>query len=148
MSVFVFPSVWELAKGLLLSKNEANLKESYAIPTESLSDYKENMVAALIKRMYQFCQDKKIKLIILDIPSPLSLKQGLFKSSVPSSLTDIFRQNSDFLIVSEQVLGAYRGLVDTHLPHGHRHISEFSHLLFGVSIGRYIIQVVGNEEID
>jgi hypothetical protein len=58
---------------------------------------------------------------------------------VPEALRPAFRANSDLLIASEEVLADFRGVVPIHRPHGHAHITEFTHALLGVAIARAIL---------
>ena len=60
-------------------------------------------------------------------------------SSVPEALRPAFRANSDLFIASEEVLADFRGIVPIHRPHGHAHITEFTHALLGVAIARAIL---------
>jgi hypothetical protein len=42
-------------------------------------------------------------------------------------------------ISSESVLDRFAGTAEMHLPHGHHHISELTHTVFGIEIGRRIL---------
>jgi hypothetical protein len=50
-------------------------------------------------------------------------------------------RNSDAFIDSTELFAKYAGAAELHLPHGHRHISEFSHALIGIEIGQQVLRV-------
>ena len=133
-------TVWEAAKQLLLSRSEAALQTEFAIPTEQISTYKEALMVRLLERMNDFCRKRGIRLIIVDIPRRAKSGGGVFRSSVPPAMVPAFRANSDAFISSDEVLGDYRNVAEFHLPHGHRHISEFTHLMLGLAVTRAILE--------
>jgi len=99
----------------------------------------------LIERMYAFCHQRGIKLIILDMPDILAyeLSEGdqysrNFQTSVPQSLRQTMTDHSDYFLNSEDILGKYRGVAELHLPHGQRHLSEFGHLIYGMHTAEVI----------
>ena len=51
------------------------------------------------------------------------------------------RASSELFIPAESVLAPYRGLTEFHVPHGHRHISEFSHLMLGKAAAEKIAEL-------
>ena len=134
---FALNTVWERAKAILLSEAEVAATTEYAVATESISDIKKELMAALLRRMYEFCDKRGIKLIVLDIPSTSIYKQ--FHSSIPEDIKAIVRHASHRFIDSEEVLGKYRNVVEIHVPHGHRHISEFTHATLGVAAASEIM---------
>jgi GDSL-like Lipase/Acylhydrolase family len=138
----VLNSAWEGSKQILLSRQRANLTTEFAIPTEEVSNYEYDLAAALVERMYAFCRAHGIKLIILDIPKPT--RKG-FASSVPSALESVFRASSDAYLGSEQVLGPYADVAEILVPHGQRHMSEFSHLMFGISVASYVLDQIHDQ---
>ena len=94
-------------------------------------------MARLLERMFHVCRERDITLIILDLPTTRGVG---FASSIPTTMMEEVRAHSDAVLLSEDVLGEYRGLVEIHMPHGHRHISEFTHLMMGVRAGREILK--------
>ena len=135
-------TVWQMGKQLLLSRKEAELQTAYAIPAESVSQYKIDLATKLVERIYAFCRDRGIGLLIVDIPTRATPKSGFFRSSIPPDLIEKFRSNSDVLILSDQVLEPFRGVTDTHMRNGHRHINQFSHLMFGMAVGEAILSIL------
>jgi len=132
----LFNTVWDYSKNLSKAKVTEKVTE-YAIPMqETVSDYQVRLAAALIKRMHQFCKAHNIKLVIADIPV-LTAQNGI-RSSFPVSMINSVRAHSDAFIFSESLLAEHNGAVELHVPHGHRHISELTHAILGVSIGREV----------
>ena len=129
-------TVWETKKRLLYSRVVADLQTEYTIPVDKITDYQIQLAGRLIQRMYALCRSRQIGLIIVDIPQ---IHGENFKSSVPPSLQREMAANSDVFLSSESVLGAYRGIADFFVPHGQRHISEFSHLTLGIAVSRAIL---------
>jgi lysophospholipase L1-like esterase len=133
-------TAWERAKRLLLSREEAELQAEYAIGSGDLGSYKLELASRILERMYAFCRENGIYLVVLDIPRVAG--QSDIRSSVPPTLLDLFRNNSDVLVHAEETLVEYRGQAEFHRPHGHRHISEFTHDVLGREAGRYIVQML------
>lgn len=132
-----FNTIWDIAKNHLLRNAEQGLVAEYAIPTKSVSNYEHELMSALIKRMFEFCKRNEIKLVIIDIPT--MTRQTNFSSSVPADMIAIFRTNSHIFVSSEEILGPYHNLIELHVPHGHNHISEFSHAILGATVGSAIL---------
>lgn len=86
--------------------------------------------------MYKFCKNNGIRLIILDIPQ---IYEDIFKSSIPFQLDDIIKNNSDIFIPCDEVLNDINDVAKIFVPHGHRHISEFTHLLLGIAVAKEIL---------
>ncbi len=136
---FVFNSVWDLSKQWLIrtqmekesiGKNPTKVPEKeYAIGMQEASKEEVELALALLERMHQFCLSKSIPFLIVDIP------QLPFRSSIPLNQENRFREVSDTLLSSRSMLGSYRKLKQTHVPHGHNHISAEAHALIGVQIG-------------
>lgn len=139
----LFNTTWEYFKAKLAKRAQTEVFE-YAIPTvDKFSDSQELLASQLIKRMYSFCQSNNIKLIIVDIPRK---KEGNnFESSIPPSLLNIVKNCSNACILSESILGVYTGVAEIHKPHGHNHISEFTHTILGVNIGKIINKFLNNQ---
>ncbi|MBK8011819.1 MAG: hypothetical protein IPK13_10750 [Deltaproteobacteria bacterium] len=134
-------TAWSTAKSMLLSESEQAIATEYAIPTEEVGDYKRNLAAALFERLHAVCREHQILLIVLDIPSmDYGDRDKAFISSIPPDFADVLIKNTDALLMSNDVLGRYRGLTDLHLPYGHNHISEFSHLMFGLRVTDEIVR--------
>jgi lysophospholipase L1-like esterase len=132
-------TVWDRAKAALLSDARAKLQTEFAVPTETTSGYAELLATKLIDRIHELCRARGIIFVLLDVPTVDP--QDVFRSSIPANLVEQFRAASDVFVSSEDLLAPYRGIAETHLPHGHRHISEFSHLMIGKKAGEEILRV-------
>ena len=113
---------------------KAELTTEYAIPVDRVDQYQTDLMARLIERMYGFCRQNNIRLVILDIPGVS--RGNEIQSSVPPALYEKMRTNSDLFIYSKNALHEYRNVAEFHVPHGHHHISEFTHLIYGVEVAR------------
>ena len=137
----LFNTTWVYFKNKL-AENAAEQVAEYAIPTNNkLSNYQQQLTDKLLERMYRFCKENNIKLIVIDIPKIESEK--IVASSLTLPTLNIVMQNSDAYLTTEMVLGDYNGVAEIHRPHGHRHISEFTHTLYGVAVAKEI-QVMRN----
>lgn len=136
---FAMNSAWDTAKAMLLKKAQQQIATEYAIPTENVTDVKKELMIALLQRMHRVCKENGAKLIILDIPAVQETRQ--FRTSIPDDIVQDVRGASDAVLMSDEVLGPYRHLVEVHLPHGHNHISEFSHAMFGAAAGAEIMKL-------
>lgn len=132
-------TVWQIAKELLLEKQEAKLRTEFAVPVGDVSDYKGRLAVRLVERLHAFCRSRGIRLIVMDVPRVAADESQGFVSSIPVDLEPRFRAASDAFLSSEEVLGAYRGLVEFHVPNGDQHISEFSHLMLGVAAAAVVL---------
>jgi lysophospholipase L1-like esterase len=128
----LFNGVWDFFKGRLRDTALSEATE-YAIPmAEKASDYQTELASALLTRMYQFCRDRGIPLVILDIPRISGA------ASIQHPLKERAADFSDAFIDGSAVLADYAGVAELHAPHGARHISEFAHIMLGVAAARQI----------
>lgn len=128
-------TVWDASKLTLLSRAQARLRTEFAVATEGVSDYQQALMTCLFEQTFRECRERGIALIILDIPS---LADSGFVSSVPAGMVGALRASSDALVLSEDLLREYSTLAEFHVLHGQRHISEFTHLMLGLRVGREI----------
>lgn len=136
----LFNSVWEAFKSRLVQQSEENIAE-FAVPQKNeYSNYEIDLAGALLKRLYAVCAENDIKLIIVDLP--LQVVGNRVLSSFPDELRAIAIRNSDAFIGSEALFADYAGAAELHLPHGHMHISEFSHTLIGIESGRQTLRML------
>ena len=128
--------MWELFKSALAKRSVENVVE-FAVPTRaSVSDYQIRLAAALLVRAAAFCTMHGIRLVVLDIPQ--LLPDGGAASSLPAALADLVAGSGASWVRADDVLDDWRDVIEVHVPHGHRHISEFTHLLLGVTVGRMV----------
>jgi hypothetical protein len=139
----VFNSIWEYSKGKLLANEQSRSATELAIKQEDITpavfEYECALTVKLVEKIYQVCKAKGIKLIILDLPILNKDDPASFKSSIPAALMQDFRQHSDMLIGSADVLADYRGIAEVFVPHGQRHISETTHMLYGIAVAKTIM---------
>lgn len=127
-------------------KAEAARKSGYALSAgvTASSSYPIDLAAALVERMQQFCSERKIRFIVVDIPYLTS--GNSFKSSVPPALLERFVAARIELVGSQQLLQKFEGGAELHVPHGHNHIAEFTHTLMGVEIGQRLLASANTAE--
>lgn len=134
----VFNSVWVYFKFKLADQAAAPAGRQvaeYAIPTQvNPSEREIALTASLLERMKQFCDQRGIRLIVVDLPFPESRYR--FNSSLPPALRDRLKQAHIEFIDSNLLFQPYHGAVEIHVPHGYKHVSEFSHGLVGVEVGQ------------
>jgi hypothetical protein len=130
---FAFNAVWKSSKKLLAKISEEKIVTEYAIPMEEVSQYNVQLGMAIINRMFTFCKNHNIKLIIVDIPTTR-------ESSVPEGYENIVRNNCDKLFYYNEMVEEYGQLEKTHVPHGAQHISAQTHSLLGEKIAAYIME--------
>ena len=139
----LFNTTWELFKARLADSANQQVTE-FAVPQkEAHSDYEVALAAALLARINEICIRNQIKFVLVDIP--LQVVDGSVQSSLPGSLRALAVNQSDVFVDSEVLFGEYAGVAELHLPHGHHHISEFSHALIAVEVGRRILDFVRAE---
>jgi hypothetical protein len=102
------------------------------------SRYEVALAIALIERMHAFCQARGMRLIVVDVPRPLT-PRGIIDSSLPPTMLLELRALGVEVLDSRQVLREADGAVELHLPNGQRHISELTHFLMGAALGRSIL---------
>lgn len=102
-----------------------------------------DLATALILRMNEVCKANGIRLIVADLPQRPEAHR--FRSSLPAPMAQNLRAAGVELVSSEALLAPFDGAAEFHVPHGHQHISEFTHQLIGVEIAR---RVAGERSIE
>jgi hypothetical protein len=102
------------------------------------TDGQIELAARLIERMQSFCTAHGILLLVADIPA--TRPNARYRSSLPASLTARLDAAGVERLDSTAMLRDFDGTVELHVPHGARHISEFTHAMIGVELGRRIAQ--------
>jgi hypothetical protein len=106
----------------------------YAVATKSAhSPYELALAAALVERMREFCETKGIRLIVVDIPRPKDA-YGVVASLPPGLLKQVELVNASELVAD------FDGAARLHVANGHRHISELTHAMLGVELGKRILK--------
>ena len=129
----LFNGVWVHFKEKLTHAATAE----YAVATTSgLSAQESDLAAALIERMQRFCTERGIRLIVVDIPQEAGAKH--IAPSMPEALAGRLARAGVEVIAPNELFADYDGTLEMHVAHGNHHISEFTHALIGVEIGRRI----------
>lgn len=132
----LFNATWEHFKEKLAGTRSENIVE-YTVATQTtFSDFQITLASQILKRMYEFCTENNIKLVIIDIPAT-NYNDEIF-SSFPSSLLPAALAYSDAYVDGASLLEEYFNVGELHLPHGQRHISEFTHAVIGVDAAKKI----------
>ncbi len=141
---FAMNTIWDDVKRARLRSSEYWSESELTVPT-SIDKYKIDLEVALLQRLYAFCRAHHVMLIIADIPQEIAGKKSEldFVPSVPAALQSQFRENSDALILSDDVFAPYRGLTRLY---GFTHMNEFSHLMLGIAVGDKICTLLGRGE--
>ncbi len=127
---FVFNGVWAHFKSALSARTGAQFE--YAVATKSRhSDAEVALAVALLERMRAFCERHAMRLIVVDIPRPA--RRGAAAPSLPAGLVPGIE-----LVASAELVGELDGAAELHVAHGHNHISELTHALIGIELGRRI----------
>jgi len=136
----LFNTTWIYFK-IKLTRTQSAKSMEYAIAMQTtFSDHQISLTSEILKRMYESCSSNGIKLVIIDIPS--QDRDGEIISSLPSSLLPLALRYSDAYVNSVSLLAEYSKVGELHSPHGHGHISEFSHTVIGVAAAKNIQSLV------
>ncbi len=130
----LFNGVWEYFKARLAKQATAE----YAVPkSDGPAPQEVALAAALIERMQRFCDAHGARFIVIDIP--LRTGPEAIASSLPPALKERLAQDGIELVSSEALLGRFAGGPQMHVPHGHQHISEFTHSMIGVEVAQRVL---------
>lgn len=118
--------------------NLAGGELEFAVPTTGVrSAHEIALAAALLERMHNICKDKGIRFIIVDIPDRRG--PSLHASSLPPQLAERLTKSGIELLSNQILFRDLNGAVDLFVPHGHGHVSELTHALIGVGVGRRLL---------
>jgi hypothetical protein len=125
-------------KKWLAEKNQSSMKTDKVQSSGSTitkEDYRERLAIALVERIYTIAKEHDAYFILLDIPTMKTLAP-----SFPQREDFELMKVADVYVNSAEFLREYHKLIDLYQPHGHRHWSEFSHLIAGVQLGKIIMK--------
>lgn len=135
---FVFNAVWDLSKQWLIRSqsekqneikdNTQSVQKEYAIGMKDASLQEVRLALLLLQKIKAICRSHNIPFVIVDIP------QLPFQSSIPIAYDAEFKSACDSLLSSRLLIEKYKLLKQTHVPHGHNHISTESHAMLGVQL--------------
>jgi hypothetical protein len=137
---YAFNTVWDWFKAASFRRARATSSTEYVTPVGPPTEGELSLTKALLSRMSRFCRAHGILFIVIDVPVYQDGGVGAFTTSIPRSLLESFRQATDVLLLSDDILAPYRGVAEIHAAHGAHHISEFTHLMFGVRAAEVIRQ--------
>jgi hypothetical protein len=139
----LFNGVWTYFKDRLAARAAAQAGGrpaastlDYAIPTQESDSYSKALAAALIVRMQRFCREHGIRLILVDLPlqpAPYSSASSL----APEIVKALDAAGVEYVTAGE-LFGSMDGSAEFHVPRGQQHVSELTHTLIGVELGRRI----------
>jgi GDSL-like Lipase/Acylhydrolase family len=134
----LFNNVWEYFKAMLAAHAKGEATE-YAVTTRTAnSDYEIGLALALIERMSRFCAERGIRLVVADIPQMRGAYR--FTDSLPKPAQEALGKMGIEYVSSQSLLSEYDGVAEMHVPHGHNHVSEITHLMIGVELGRRVLK--------
>jgi hypothetical protein len=118
----------------MLSKRGSTFE--FAVATKKRhSEAEVALAVALIERMREFCERRGIRLIVVDIPR--MVRPGVAAPSLPAE-----RVPGIELVASAELMREFEGAAELHVAHGHSHISELTHALIGIELGRRIFPLI------
>lgn len=143
---FAFNQIWMQAK-LRLSVSAAHAAGGeaagapagfeYALATTAEHSAQEvELAMALIERMQRYCRSHGARLVVVDIPRVAGPYRAA--ESIPAAAAKRLAEEGIELLGSRALLSEADGAAEMHLPAGHRHISEFTHTMIGLELGRRI----------
>lgn len=133
----LFNNVWEYFKARLPSAAPEAAAERAVATSDPTSEYQIKLAAALIERMHRFCVERGVRFIVVDIPRPSARYR--YNRSTPPELLERLSAAGIEVITSQSLVEDFAGVAELHLPHGHRHISELTHLRIGAEVGRRLL---------
>jgi len=96
------------------------------------------LAAALVARMQRYCEERGIRFILVDIPARTAPQR--FAASLPDEMRRALGAARVEMLDSREMLAEFDGAADLHVAGGHHHISELTHALIGVELGRRILK--------
>ena len=138
-----FNTVWEWFKRASIGRARSELANEYVAAFEATRPAEISLMSALLSRMSRFCRARGILFVVLDLPVPADSSTGGFTTSLPPTFVGDVRRVADVLLLSQEILDSSRGEVDIHVPHGHHHMSEYSHRMFGIRSAEAILDRAG-----
>ncbi|NDA66636.1 MAG: hypothetical protein EBY09_08345 [Verrucomicrobia bacterium] len=133
----VFNLVWEHYKARLAADARATAPTESAVATRSADDHETRLAAAVLARLGDFCRARGIQSLVLDLPQ--TDERSVARASLNAGARAAVERHCDDLLAYETLLQPYAGAAELHVAHGQRHISEFTHAVFGVAAGQRLM---------
>ena len=140
---FSFNTVWNYAKQNLLKRSRENVIEYAVSLKRDFGGYQKKLAAKLIEKVYKFCLENNVILVIADIPA--LGKDGSVISSIPLELKDTFEIYSDKLISADKILEEV-AKDKVHRAKGHRHISPETHSAIADVITNFLLTKIESKD--
>ncbi|MFH1865889.1 MAG: GDSL-type esterase/lipase family protein, partial [Candidatus Eisenbacteria bacterium] len=124
-------------KQRLLDRRVAALEESDgggAGSGSTVEDYRIDLGRALVRRVYEVCQENGAEFVLLDIGS--RERERSFPWRGDADIGHI----ADTYVDMSPILKRYEGLIPLRVVHGDGHWTPFSHLMAGTAIGDAILE--------
>jgi len=137
---FTLNTAWNVSKRLLLNHAKEKLQTEFAVSTENVDSYKFQLANRLVQEMHDFCRQRGVPFILLDIPKPMPSSSQV-TSSIPLEYLAAISANSDGFVNGQKLLKGYQNITEFHVPHGQRHISAFTHEILGKKVARVILDM-------
>ncbi|NBR86425.1 MAG: hypothetical protein EBT61_13115 [Verrucomicrobia bacterium] len=83
------------------------------------------------------CRARGIQSLVLDLPQ--TDERSVARASLNAGARAAVERHCDDLLAYETLLQPYAGAAELHVAHGQRHISEFTHAVFGVAAGQRLM---------
>jgi len=133
-----FNTAWDWFKAASARRADRRLATEYVTADPAPTEDQVSLMRALVSRMSRFCRERGILFVVLDLPVPAEIGRGGYASSVPPSLLGDLGRAADVLLLSGEVLGPPRPTAPVHVEHGQHHVSEYTHLRFGMRAAQAI----------
>lgn len=132
---YLFNAMWDLFKARSMQRattaepaQTATVERpdlEYVGPTGEATPAQDALTVGLIKRMGQLGRENGILTILVDIPVP-GPGNGV-KTAFTTAVREAAAAHFDYVLASDEILGAKPSSQAAHVPHGHRHINEYTH---------------------
>lgn len=135
---FVFNSIWDWVKSARIEKakneaQEADSTASYAVATRRQRTQREILLTTkLLERFFDSADHHGIPVLFVDIP------QDNMENSLDESMRSFVASRVYGFIDTKTLIDPYKLSTNTHAPHGHKHISEFTHRMIGLELVKYV----------
>lgn len=133
--VFAKREVTLLLKRRMVARNLANV-ESHSNQSSSEQQYERELAAAILDRMYYWCRERDIPLVISSIPYYQADPAALFEM-FPTAEFDTRRKGVSFLAGTE-VLSPFLGQEQLYWMRSNRHWTPFAHRKIGEALAELI----------
>jgi lysophospholipase L1-like esterase len=141
---YLFNAAWDFVKTRsirqagtgLTQTNAPSAHREYAVVVREISAAEEDLVVALLKRIAGFARENKIITVLVDIPG-VAVSHDI-NSSLRPKTRQVGIDEFDHMLESDRYLRDRPEGQLVHVPHGHRHISAFTHRRLGEALAHLL----------